>query len=372
MASTKKPAVKKKPAGKKSKQKNTPKYSISLASITKGFRHATNSYVVRIRDYLARRPHRTFRMTRRRDYKRSLTLPGYWAFTLSVWRTLWSNRRLFGGLMIVYVAVTIVVSGVGQQESYSNLVSALQASSGDLFKGDFGSITQAGLLLAASVSNGLTPDVTQAQSVIGTLVVLFGWLATVWALRNTLAGHRPRLQDALYNSGSPVLASVLVSFIAVLQLLPAAIALILYTAADTSGMLESGVTAMLVWMSILLLGILSLYWISSTFIALVIITLPGMYPMSALRAAGDLVVGRRLRVLYRILWLVLVVMLVWVVIMIPIILFDDWLKNIAPSVSWLPIVPLSIISLSSFTLVFTSSYIYLLYRRIVDDDAAPA
>ncbi|MCA9340825.1 MAG: hypothetical protein KDA17_07965, partial [Candidatus Saccharibacteria bacterium] len=242
---------------------------------------------------------------------------------------------------------------------------------GDLFKGDFGPLAQAGLLLAASVSSGLTPDVTQAQSVIGSLAALFGWLATVWALRTVLAGHKPRLRDALYNSGSPVLATVLVSFVAVIQLLPAAIALIIYTAAQTSGMLENGISAMLVWVSVSLLCILSLYWISSTFIALVVVTLPGMYPLRAVRAAGDLVVGRRLRVLYRLLWMIFVVVAVWILLMIPIILFDDWIKKLVAAVSWLPIVPLSIISLSAATLVFTSSYIYLLYRRIVDDDAAP-
>ena len=35
----------------------------------------------RTRAYLQRRPHRSFRRTYRRDYERSLALPGYWAFT---------------------------------------------------------------------------------------------------------------------------------------------------------------------------------------------------------------------------------------------------------------------------------------------------
>ena len=326
----------------------------------------------RVSRLLARRPHRSFRITRRRDYKRSLKLPGYWSFTNHVRATLWSHKKLFGGLILVYIFVTVAVSGFGAQESYANLSDTLKEGGGELFKGNFGAVGEASLLLVTSLTTGLSPDLTQAQSVLGGLVAFFAWLATVWLLRNTLAGHNPRLRDGLYNSGSPVLATVAVGFIVTLQLLPAAIAIIVYSAAQASGMLEIGVSAMLIWTSVILLGLLSLYWIASSFIALVIVTLPGMYPMHAIRTAGDLVVGRRLRMLLRLLWLALLVVLAWAIIIIPIILFDAWIKQLLPAVSWAPFVPLAIISMSSLSLIFAASYVYLLYRRIVDDDAAPA
>ena len=97
-----------------------------------------------------------------------------------------------------------------------------------------------------------------------------------------------------------------------------------------------------------------------------------MYPMQAIRAAGDMVIGRRLRVLYRLLWLAVVVVLAWLLVTIPVILFDSWIKQLVSTVSWLPLVPLTIVIMSSLTLIYVSSYVYLLYRRIVDDDAAPA
>jgi hypothetical protein len=326
----------------------------------------------RVSRLLTRRPHRSFRLTRRRDYKRSLKLPGYWAFTSGVVQTLWKSKKLFGGLILVYIIVTVAISGFGAQDAYSNLADTLKSSSGDLFKGNFGAVGSAGLLLLTSVTTGLSPNITQAQSVLGGLAAFFGWLATVWLLRNVLAGHKPNLRDGLYNSGSPVLATVLVGFIITVQLLPSAVALIIYTAAQNSGLLEVGVSAMLVWMSVIVLGLLSIYWLSSSLIALVIVTLPGMYPMRAIRVAGDLVIGRRLRVLYRLLWLALVTVMTWLVVMIPIILFDDWVKKLVPSISWLPLVPLTIVVMSSVTLVYVASYVYVLYRRIVDDDAGPA
>ena len=335
-------------------------------------RKLTSPTTNRVKSLLKRRPHRSFRLTDRQDYKRSFKMPGYWSFTNHVCSVLWKNWRLFGGLALVYAVATIVISGFGAQETYGNLATALKDSSGDLFKGNFGPVSQAGLLLITTITTGLSPNLTEAQSVLGGLALFFGWLATIWLLRNTLAGHKPRLRDGLYNSGSPVLATVLVGFIVTLQLLPAAIAIIVYGAAQTSGLLEGGVSAMLVWCSVGLLSLLSIYWITSSFIALVIVTLPGMYPMHAIRSAGDLVVGRRVRVLFRLAWLLFVTALAWAVVVIPIILFDDWVKGLVPAINWLPLVPIVIIAMASVTLIYTTSYIYLLYRRIVDDDAAPA
>ncbi|MFZ2544452.1 MAG: hypothetical protein WAW80_00540, partial [Candidatus Saccharimonadales bacterium] len=366
----KKQAIKKKQTKldeRKNKAKN--KYIASIAHLWKKL---SSPIIRRVRNLMARRPHRSFRLTRRRDYKRSLKLPGYWSFTNHVRATLWKNWRLFGGVVLVYVVATIVVSGFGAQEGYSNLSDTLKSSSGDLFKGNFGSVGQAGLLLLSTVTSSLSPNLTQAQSVLGGLTVFFAWLTVIWLLRNVLAGHKPKIRDGIYNSGSPVLATVLVGFVAVLQLLPAAIAVIVFSAAQVSGLLEGGVSAMLIWSGVVLLSLLSLYWISSSFMALVVVTIPGMYPMQAIRAAGDLVIGRRLRILFRIFWLLFIIVVVWALVVIPIILFDDWIKTLVPAIKWLPLVPLTIIGMGSLTVLYVTSYIYLLYRRIVDDDAAPA
>lgn len=360
--------TKKNPASKKSSNR-----------IVVVWRKITDPTIRRIKKLLARRPHRSFRLTRRRDYKRSLKLPGYWSFTNSVRRMLWQNWRLFGGLVLVYAVAIIIINSFGAQDTYAQLSETLKSSGGDLFKGNFGSITQAGLLLASTVNVQLFPDISQAQTaqegvqwVTSGLAAFLIWLSTIWLLRNTLAGHKPRLRDGLYNSGSPILATVLVGFVLTLQMIPAALAVLVYLAAETSGLLENGVSAMLVWSGVILMSLMTLYWITSTIIAMVVTTLPGMYPMQSIKAAGDLVIGRRLRVLFRWLWLFAIVGATWCIIMIPIILFDDWIKQLLPAIKWLPLVPLAVIIMGSLTIVFVTSYVYLLYRRIVDDDAAPA
>ena len=155
-------------------------------------------------------------------------------------------------------------------------------------------------------------------------------------------------------------------------MLPLALVLIGYSAAIASGLLAGGVEAMLFWVAAGLLTSLSIYWITSTFFALVIVTLPGMYPFQAIKTAGDLVIGRRLRILLRIIWMAVGAFLAWAIILIPIIIFDTWLKGIWKAINWVPTVPIILLGLSSLTIVWVSSYIYLLYRKVVADDADPA
>ena len=129
---------------------------------------------------------------------------------------------------------------------------------------------------------------------------------------------------------------------------------------------------MVFWIAASLLAVLSLYWITGSFMALIIVTLPGMYPWQAIRSAGDLVVGRRLRILYRIVWLLITVFVIWVITVIPVILLDKWLMNLIPALKSAPIVPVVLLLVTSFVTVWSSAYVYMLYRKVVDDDASPA
>jgi hypothetical protein len=320
---------------------------------------------------MGRRPHRSFRLTRRRDYKRSLNLPGYWSFTNSVRAMLWKNWRLFGGLVLVYLTLSFVFNSFGQQQAYQNLSDVLNSTGDQLFQGNMGKVAASGLLLFTSVTTGLTPDVTAAQTVLGWLTVFYTWLATVWALRNVMAGRKVGVRDAVYSSGSPVISTFLTSLVLVVQVLPLSIAILIYNAAITTELIN-GAEAMVAWIGVMLLTLMSLYWMTSTAIALVVVTLPGMYPWQAIRTAGDLVVGRRLRIVFRLLWLALTVVATWAIVLIPIILFDDWIKKVWTVIGGVPIVPVCILAMTSVTIVFSAAYIYLLYRKVVDDDAKPA
>jgi hypothetical protein len=322
--------------------------------------------------FFKRRPHRSFRRTRRRDYKRSLKLPNYWAFSIYVFKTLWKHRRLFLMLVVVYAILTVLLVGITSQDTYSTITNTLNETGEGLFNGGWGQVGRAGLLFITAITGNLSQTPTETQQVYTVLISLLTWLTTVWLLRNIMAGHKVKLRDGIYSAAAPFVSTLMVFLVFILQLLPLALALIAYSAAQASGFLAGGIEAMLFWAAAGLLALISLYWLTSTFIALVVVTLPGMYPFQALKIAGDMVVGRRLRLLLRFLWMILNMAVIWAIIMIPIILFDSWLKNTWSAVEWLPIVPVLLLVMSSFSIVWISSYVYLLYRKVVADDSKPA
>lgn len=333
------------------------------------YRRIATASRVRIDAFLERRPHRSFRRTRRRDYIRSLELPKVSSFTLEVTRTLWRQRKIFFPLMIIYLVLYVILVGLGSQDTYTQLADSLKGSSDSLFSGSWGAVSQSAVTLIALATSGLNPNPTDAQQIFGVLLGLMVWLTTVWLLRNILAGHKVKLRDGLYNAGAPIIASIVVVLVMAVQLLPIAIAAIGYSAASASGLLTSGVEAMLFWAAAGLLALLSLYWITSTLFALVIVTLPGMYPFRAIRVAGDIMIGRRVKILLRWLWMLLCIVILWVVIMIPLILLAMWLTSLWPQLSWLPIVPVGLLVVSTYSIFWISTYVYLLYRKVVDNES---
>lgn len=316
--------------------------------------------------FMARRPHRSFRLTRRRDYVRPLELPGNIAFTYEVTSTLWKYRKMFSLLILVYVLLYAVLVGIQSQETYSVLTNTLKETGSDLFSGNWGAIGQAGLLLASIASTGVSAEMTESQQIFSVFIFLLAWLTSVWLLRNLLAGHKVKLRDGLYSSGAPIFAMLIVVIFIAIQLIPAALALIGYSAAATTGLLEGRAVSMLFWIGAALLIVLSLYWITSSLFAMIIVTLPGMYPYRAIRAASDMMLGRRIKILLRWLWMALIIVLVWALVMIPIILLDMALKSVWPAIEWLPIVPIATLIMAGATTIWMSTYVYLLYRKVVD------
>lgn len=327
---------------------------------------------LRVDNFLQRRPHRSFRLTRRRDYKRSLALPGYWMFAISVVRILHQNRNLFFPMACIYLLFSVVVMGIASQENFTAMQEGISEAGREMYEGDWSALGTAAILTISTVAGRVAPDLTESQQVYAILLGLLVWLTTVWLLRQRMAGHTVRLRDGLYSAGSPIVATLIVTVIVALQLLPVLLASIGHVAATNAGLLSGGVEAMLFWVVAGGLVTLSLYWITTSLLAMVVVTLPGMYPIRALRVAGDMVIGRRLRILLRLAWMFLLLLLFWVVVLVPIIFLDISLKSWLPALQWLPVVPLAIAVLTTISVIWISSYVYVLYRKIVDDETSPA
>lgn len=358
--------------------------TVAVSRSKKSFKHAfavATRPVVRLyatlrsrkANFLLRRPHRSFRKTKRRDYARSLKLPGYFAFTIEVTQLLWRHRLMFLLLAIIYIVLMLAFQLLGSQDTYTQFRELLGTTEPEgLLEGVTGEFGRAGLLLMSIISAGLSGELSESQQIAGVFLGLYMWMTVVWLLRNILAGKKVTVRDGIYSAGAPTVSTFLMFFILLVQLLPAAFAVIIVSAGLQSGFISQGAPAMAAGLGLALIVIASLYWVVSTFIALVVITLPGMYPFRALTIAGDLVIGRRLRLLLRVVWLALTVVSWWVVIMIPIIILDGALKHWFEQIAWMPIVPVAVLLMATFTIIWVSTYIYLLYRKVVDDDASPA
>lgn len=341
-------------------------------SFSKSFAKSKKKIQDKKQTYYSKRTHRSFQLSRRRDYKREMHLPGYIALTREVNKVLSKNRGLFTRLILFYSVATALFVGMASQDLYSTISDTLRTTGDEIFSGSFGQIGEAGLLLLTGVTGSMTQSLNETQQVFASLLAITIWLTTVWLIRNRLAAKQVNLRDGLYNAMSPLISTILVSLLLMVQLLPIALAFIGYTAAAVSGLLDNGVESMLFWFVAITLVVLSLYLMTSTFMALIVVTLPGMYPLNAIRAGGDIVSGRRLRILYRVLWMGLLLVMTWLIIMVPIIIFDAWIKGLLPLIDWLPIVPMCLLLLSSATVVWMASYVYVLYRKIVDDAAKSA
>lgn len=301
-------------------------------------------------------------------------MPGYLEFTAFVSKLIVKNWKILSLVVVLYSVFGALFIGLVSQDVYNQFGQVLRDTGDDVFSGNLGKLGQSALLLISSVMSGTTSPFGDGQSqVAAAFVGIMFWLVVVWIMRNIVAGKKVRLRDSLYNSGAPLISTMVISVVVFIQLLPVALVVIGYAAATQTGLIAAGgVEAMVFWVAAGLLALMSIYWLSSTFIALVVVTLPGMYPFEALKIAGDLVIGRRLRIILRMLWAGACVLVFSIVILLPLTLLDSWLSGLWGWYQAVPTVPVAILLVGSVSLLWTISYIYLLYRRMVDDNAKPA
>lgn len=324
----------------------------------------------KVRQYRERQPHRSFRRTSRRDSLRPLKLPSIAGHIFDVLGVFRRFKKPFLGLFAIFVALQVLLVGLGSQETYTQLMSVMNESIVDATGTGVDRLTHTFLAFSTVMSAGLSGSLSEGQQIASVLLGLFVWLTTVWLLRNLFAGHQVKLRDALYSAGAPIVAMACLVVLLLLQLLPVGVAILAYNAATSTGLIAGGgAEAMMFWMAVAGLGVLSLYWMMSTLFAMVIVTLPGTYPLYAYSMAGKIIQGRRLQILIRVLAGVVPIAGLWVAVMIPTIYFTTLAAETWEWVNTVPFIPLAILLLSSATVMWASAYVYVLYRRVVDDDA---
>ena len=144
--------------------------------------------------------------------------------------------------------------------------------------------------------------------------------------------------------------------------------IIVHSAAVTTGFLETPFYALVYFVFALAMLATSGYFLSSSLMALVAVTAPGLYPIRAMRAASDLMAGRRIKFSIRLIYLLISMVFIWVLVMLPIILIDMGLKSSFEWLTGLPIVPIALVIMTCFTFVYFSTYLYIYYRWMIRYD----
>jgi hypothetical protein len=277
-------------------------------------------------------------------------LPGAFRVMKEAFTTLARRWRLFLTVVAIY-AVLNVAFVQGFQFAMGG-VTDVKATLDELFSGGWGQFTNGLMifaLLLGSVGNTSDPTASLYQLILTVMVSL----AMIWLLRQVYAGHKVRARDGFYRGMTPLVSFILVLLVIVLQLIPIAVGLGLYTTVMSSGIAATAVEQLLWALLASLLALLSLYMVSSSLFALYIVTLPDMTPMRALRSARQLVAYRRWTVMRKVLFLPLALVVMAGAIVLPFILFVT------------PVAPWAFLLLTMFFIPVAHSYLYALYRAML-------
>jgi hypothetical protein len=264
-------------------------------------------------------------------------------------RHLWRYRLLFGGISLIYgILNLLLVRGLAATSdvgSFKEVVSSV-------FRGAFGKVETAVtsfLYLVGTSGGGGTPTSGTYQTILLILVSL----AFIWALRQTTAGHRPRLRDSFYLGMYPLVPFLLVLLAIGVQLVPLAIGAYVYGAVVAGGIATDAGEQLLIGLLCAVPAWWSLRMVTSSAFALYIVTLPDMTPMKALRSARELVRKRRLLVWRKFILLPVVLLLAAIIIEVPLIF---WLTPLA---EW------AFFVYSMLAPAFVHGYMYSLYREML-------
>ena len=183
------------------------------------------------------------------------------------------------------------------------------------------------------------------------------------------------MRDGLYNALTPLISTLFVTLIIFVELIPIMFVVITYQAAVSTEFLKTPFYALVYFIFASLMTILSVYLTSSSLLGLIAVSAPGLYPLNAIETARNLIAGRRIRFLVRLIYLFFCVALIYVIVVLPAILLDilvkgafPWLKDLS-----IPFVPAVLLIVTVFVFIFVSIYAYLFYRQLLDykDDFYP-
>ena len=175
-------------------------------------------------------PHKSFKRTYREDYVRELNAPGMGQHIYESFRMFFKNWKIFVPFLLLAAILEIL---------------AIQTTQ-------------------------------ETTAVFSVLILLMIWLVTIFLVRQIKAKHKVTLRDGLYNAMTPLLSSLVVFVVAVVECLPIFLVIIAYSAAIKTEFLTMPFYALMFFVFAGSMLILSGYLLSSSLIALIAVSAPGL------------------------------------------------------------------------------------------------
>ena len=320
------------------------------------------------------RLHRSFKRSYYEDYQRKTELPSLTSQASAAFKMFFKFWKIFLPLLLIFVGLYIFLIGAMSENTLADVKANVEQTNKDVADGKIGTVGKAGLTLLGIISTGGLTTMNDAQIVIAVLLFAIIWLVTIYLARHLLAGHQEiKMRDGFYSALSPLVSTLVVGLIIFLEAIPIMLTIIVFQVALTTEFLSTPFYALLFFMFAALMITLSLYLLSSSFFAIIVVSAPGLYPLTAVRMAKNLIMGRRLRFLIRVFYLVIIVALLYLLLLMPAIILDGALKS---QFAWLaeskiPFVAIIQLTITVFIFIYLSIYFYLFYRALLDynDDA---
>lgn len=260
---------------------------------------------------------------------------------------LWVHKRVLLGIFLIQGLLYIMLVRSPLTTSMGTIQDSVNSVFGEEGANSVGG-TFATLSTVISVSGA-----GQSNVVASTVLTVFMSFVYIWAIRQLHAGQKINVRDAYYQSPTPMVPCLLILLLISLQLVPFMLMSFVYSMARTGGLFRSGFEDLSIFTLTLLITLLCFYWVTSTVIAFYIATLPGMYPVQALKGAKRLVQFRRFAVFKRIFVLPIVLGVAYTVLLLLAIRILPNQVFVAAEIMQLLFLP------------FVHTYLYKLYRALI-------
>lgn len=260
----------------------------------------------------------SFKLYQREEFLRELEAPGIGQHIFLAFKMIFSNYKIFLPLLIIMSVATIGILG------FLNLSEV--------------------------------KDV--AVSTVVFMVISILWLMTIFVLRHKMAGNKVGVRDTLYNALTPLLSSLVVLVIVAVQAVPIVLLIVAYSSAIETHFLDQPFYVLLFLVFAGLMILLTSYLWSSTLLALVSVSAPGLYPLEAIKTANELVRGRRIKFVLRLIALIIVLFILWALTIWP----------MAVLVGENPAISIVLTIVGCFSVMYIASYLYLYYRWMLKFD----